>query len=179
MEWPKKFKYDPVKPLIESDNPAVFYFTQRDYCSALSPLLQFHSGLCRFRSGLSAGRNPADTGKPRQKRDYYLIETFKLLQTLVYQYEFDKKPSRRRQRLRIPVFPSDGRRRLSRLLGNQYAPYYNRHRDGASNQSRLCGRPAHRKGLSMVAVHETKRRRLGHRQPRLAGYSGFQVERYH
>jgi len=30
MEWNKQFKYDPVKPLIESNNPAIFYFTQRD-----------------------------------------------------------------------------------------------------------------------------------------------------
>jgi len=41
MEWPKQFKYDPVKPLIESDNPAVFYLRSGIYCSAMSPRFNF------------------------------------------------------------------------------------------------------------------------------------------
>jgi hypothetical protein len=91
MEWPKKFKYDPVKPLIESDKTAVFYFTQRDLLqrtiaapsSSLWTLTAPQRIICRQEPGgwwKALGKN----------EDYYLVETFKLLQTLVYQYEFDK-----------------------------------------------------------------------------------------
>jgi len=91
MEWPKQFKYDPVKPLIESNNPAVFYFTQRDLLqrNVAAPSASLWTSIIPQR--IISRQEPGGYWKALGKtEDFYLVETFKQLQTLVYQYEFDK-----------------------------------------------------------------------------------------
>ncbi len=125
MEWPKQFKYDPVKPLIESANPAVFYYTQRDLLqrtvAAPSASLWTLTAPQRIISRQEPGGWWQALGK---NEDFYLVETFKQLQTLVYQYEFDKSH---------PAVASGCEYLFSRqteegdfrgFLGSQYAPYY-------------------------------------------------------
>ncbi len=125
MEWPKQFKYDPVKPLIESNNPAVFYFTQRDLLLRTIAAPSASLWALQIPQRIISRQEPGGWWKALGKNeDYYLIETFKLLQTLVYQYEFDKSH---------PAVASGCEYLFSRqtdegdfrgFLGNQYAPYY-------------------------------------------------------
>jgi hypothetical protein len=125
LEWPKKFKYDPVKPLIESDNPAVFYFTRRDLLQgsvapAASTLwtLQIPQ---RIISRQESGGYWQALGK---NEDYYLVETFRLLQTLVYQYEFDKSHPAVENGCEYLFSRQTDEGDFRGFIGNQYAPYY-------------------------------------------------------
>ena len=91
MEWPKQFKYDPVKPLIESANPAVFYFTQRDLLQRTVAAPSASLWALTVPQRIVSRQEPGGWWKALGKNeDFYLVETFKQLQTLVYQYEFDK-----------------------------------------------------------------------------------------
>jgi hypothetical protein len=125
LEWTKKFKYDPVKPLIESDNPAVFYFTRRDLLQgsvapAASTLwtLQIPQ---RIISRQESGGWWKALGK---SEDYYLVETFKLMQTLVYQYEFDRTHPAVANACEYLFSRQTDEGDFRGFIGNQYAPYY-------------------------------------------------------
>ena len=125
MEWPKKFKYDPVKPLIESDNPAVFYFTRRDLlqgivASAANTLWTLVTPQ-RIISRQESGGYWQALGK---NEDYYLVETFRLLQTLVYQYEFDKSHPAVENGCEYLFSRQTDEGDFRGFIGNQYAPYY-------------------------------------------------------
>jgi hypothetical protein len=59
-----------------------------------------------------------------KNEDYYLIETFKLLQTLVYQYEFDKSHPAVANGCEYLFSRQTEEGDFRGFLGNQYAPYY-------------------------------------------------------
>jgi hypothetical protein len=91
LEWCKQFKYDPIKPLIESSNAAVFYFTRRDL------LLQNVEPAAGILWNLPAAQriiNKQQPGGywiyPGKGEDYFLLAMFQNLHTLVYQYGFDR-----------------------------------------------------------------------------------------
>jgi len=80
MKWPKRFKYDPVKPLIESDNPAVFYFTQRDLLQRNVAAPSASLWTLQIPQRIISRQEPGGWWKALGKdEDYYLVETFKLL----------------------------------------------------------------------------------------------------
>ncbi len=85
MEWHQQFKYDAIKPLIESGNEAVRYFTRRD-------LLGENAGpidvIWKLKSPQVLLKKQQPVGYwiyPGKNEDYYLPATFKQLQALVYQ----------------------------------------------------------------------------------------------
>jgi Squalene-hopene cyclase C-terminal domain len=125
MEWPKQFKYDPVKPLIESNNPAVFYFTRRDLLQgSVAPAASTLWTLVTPQRIINR-QEPGGYWKALGKNeDYYLIETFKLLQTLVYQYEFDKSHPAVANACEYLFSLQTEEGDFRGFLGNQYAPYY-------------------------------------------------------
>jgi hypothetical protein len=125
LEWPKQFKYDPVKPLIESNNPAVFYFTQRDLLqrNVAAPSASLLTSIIRQR--IISRQEPGGYWKALGKNeDYYLIETFKQLQTLVYQYEFDRTHPALANGCEYLFSRQTDEGDFRGFLGNQYAPYY-------------------------------------------------------
>jgi hypothetical protein len=125
MEWPKQFKYDPVKPLIESDNPAVFYFTQRDLLQRNVAAASTSLWTLQNPQRIISRQEPGGWWKALGKNeDYYLIETFKLLQTLVYQYEFDKSHPAVANGCEYLFSRQTEEGDFRGFLGNQYAPYY-------------------------------------------------------
>ena len=125
MEWPKQFKYDPVKPLIESDNPAVFYFTQRDLLQRNVAAASTSLWTLQIPQRIISRQEPGGWWKALGKNeDYYLIETFKLLQTLVYQYEFDKSHPAVANGCEYLFSRQTEEGDFRGFLGNQYAPYY-------------------------------------------------------
>jgi hypothetical protein len=125
MEWPKQFKYDPVKPLIESNNPAVFYFTQRDLLqrNVAAPSASLWTSIIPQR--IISRQEPGGYWKALGKNeDFYLVETFKQLQTLVYQYEFDKSHPAVANACEYLFSRQTEEGDFRGFLGNQYAPYY-------------------------------------------------------
>jgi len=124
MEWPKQFKYDPVKPLIESNNPAVFYFTQRDLLqrNVAAPSASLWTSIIPQR--IISRQEPGGYWKALGKtEDFYLVETFKQLQTLVYQYEFDKSHPAVANACEYLFSHQTEEGDFRGFLGNQYAPY--------------------------------------------------------
>ena len=78
MEWNKQFKYDPVKPLIESNNPAVFYFTRRDLLQAKVESASDVLWSLTTPQRIINRQEPDGYWKALGKNeDYYLVETFK------------------------------------------------------------------------------------------------------
>ncbi|MGB8829217.1 MAG: hypothetical protein WCC72_07305 [Dehalococcoidales bacterium] len=125
MEWPKRFKYDPVKPLIESDNPAVFYFTQRDLLQRNVAAPSASLWTLQIPQRIISRQEPGGWWKALgNDEDYYLVETFKLLQTLVYQYEFDNSHPAVATGCEYLFSRQTDEGDFRGFLGNQYAPYY-------------------------------------------------------
>jgi hypothetical protein len=126
MEWNKQFKYDPVKPLIQSDNPAVFYLTRRDLLQGtvapLSETLWTMPLPLRIIGRQEDGGFWKALGK---NEDHYLPETLKLLQTLVYQYEFDNSNPSVAKACEWLFSRQTAEGDIRGFIGNQYAPYYN------------------------------------------------------
>jgi Squalene-hopene cyclase C-terminal domain len=125
MEWPKQFNHDPVKPLIESNNPAVFYFTQRDLLqrNVAAPSASLWTSIIPQR--IINRQEPGGYWKALGKNeDFYLVETFKQLQTLVYQYEFDKSHPAVANACEYLFSRQTDEGDFRGFLGNQYAPYY-------------------------------------------------------
>ena len=125
MEWHKQFKYDPVKPLIQSDNPAVFYLTRRDLLQgSVAPLAET---LWTMPVPQRIIRRQEDGGYWKalgKGEDQYLMETFKLLQTLVYQYEFDRSNPAVAKACEYLFSRQTAEGDIRGFIGNQYAPYY-------------------------------------------------------
>jgi hypothetical protein len=125
LEWPKQFKYDPVKPLIESDNPAVFYFTRRDLLQgSVAPTADTLWTLVTPQRIISRQESGGYWKALGKNEDYYLIETFKLLQTLVYQYEFDRTHPAVANACEYLFSCQTDEGDFRGFIGNQYAPYY-------------------------------------------------------
>ena len=125
MEWHKQFKYDPVKPLIESDNPAVFYFTQRGLLQRTVAAPSVSLWTLTAPQRILNRQEPDGWWKALGKDgDYYLNETFKLLQTLVYQYEFNKNHPAIANGCEYLFARQTEEGDFPRFSGNQYAPYY-------------------------------------------------------
>ena len=125
MEWHKQFKYDPVKPLIESDNPAVFYFTQRELLQRTVAAPSVSLWTLTAPQRILNRQEPDGWWKALGKDgDYYLNETFKLLQTLVYQYEFNKNHPAIANGCEYLFARQTEEGDFRGFLGNQYAPYY-------------------------------------------------------
>jgi len=97
----------------------------------MSPPLSFTLDFNRSAAGLSTGRNPGGWWKALGKNeDFYLVETYKQLQTLVYQYEFDKSHPAVAGACEYLFSRQTEEGDFRGFLGNQYAPYIYRRGDG-------------------------------------------------
>jgi hypothetical protein len=125
MEWHKQFEYDPVKPLIQSNNPAVFYFTQRDLLQKNVPApLNSLWTLPVPQRIINRQESGGYWKAPGKNEDYFPIETFKLLQTLVYQYAFDNSHPAIANACEYLFSRQTEEGDIRGFIGNQYAPYY-------------------------------------------------------
>jgi hypothetical protein len=125
MEWCQQFKYDAIKPLMESGNEAVKYFVRRDLLGEnIGPVADAIWNLKYPQSVLKKQQPGGYWIYPGKDEDYYLLATFKHLQSLVYQYGFNNSH---------PAIASGCEYLFSRqteegdirgFIGNQYAPYY-------------------------------------------------------
>jgi hypothetical protein len=124
MEWSRQLKYDPVAPLIASGNPAIQYFVRRDLLQeTVGPI----SSLWTLKPPQYLLHKQLPDGSwvyPNKSRDHCLLQTFKNLQILVYQYGFTRDdPAVAAASEYILSYQTD-EGDIRGFIGNQYAPYY-------------------------------------------------------
>ncbi len=131
MAFPGKlFKYNPVRPLIDSQNPAISYFARRDFLlskvSDISLIWDCDDSLNILRKQKPGGFWKSKTAN-RQKApavNYDLFETFKAFSRLIEMYEFDNT-NQSIQRAADYLFSCQTKEGDFRgIIGEQYAPYY-------------------------------------------------------
>jgi hypothetical protein len=124
LAWQNKLKFDPVKPLLDSQKEPITYFSRRDLLGeSVSPIntiwhlkdpqtilkKQHHAGYW-----ISSGKN----------EDYSLLETFKNLQSLIYKYEFDRNHPAIARGCEFLLSYQTDEGDIRGFIGKQYAPYY-------------------------------------------------------
>jgi hypothetical protein len=125
LEWYQHFKYDPVKPLIGSNNDAIKYFTTRDLIQkSVSPAAGTIWNLKTPQNILKKQQPDGFWIYPGKKEDYYLLATFQNLQDLVYKYGFDNSHPAIARACESLFFYQTDEGDIRGFIGNQYAPYY-------------------------------------------------------
>lgn len=129
-DWISKFKYYPIKPLMDSQNLAIIYFTKRDLLDTTTESIDCVWDLPEVQKML---KNQLDDGSwpAKGKKDensgvkYSLIETWKHLKFLIQQYEMNNThPAIKKAAEFIFSYQTD-EGDIRGILANQYAPYYN------------------------------------------------------
>jgi hypothetical protein len=124
LDSPGYFKYDPIKALIDSDDEAIRYFTRRDLLSELVEPVDTIWKLKRPQSILKKQLQGGFWKYPGKGEDYYLLETFKNLQHLVYQYGMDNRHPQIAGASEFLFAHQTEEGDIRGILANQYAPYY-------------------------------------------------------
>jgi hypothetical protein len=128
-DWANRLNHGPIRPLIDSKDEAVVYFTRRDLLNeAVEPIERVWE-LPGVRKILK--KQQADgSWRPASKKyggsgvNYRLAETWKQLRYLVDQYELDRKHPAIEKAAEY-IFSCQTREGDIRgMLANQYAPYY-------------------------------------------------------
>ena len=128
--WGAKMRFDPVKPLINCNNPAIRYYARRDLLGEDVEPIQTLWGhaeakkLLRNQRGdgswLPAGKNPEKY--PAVK--YGLIETFRRLRVLVGKYEFNRTHPPVEAAAEYIFTCQTGEGDFRGFYADQYAPHY-------------------------------------------------------
>lgn len=124
-----KFKYIPLKPLLESENDAIIYFTKRDFLEEKVESIDYIWDLPEVQKIL---KNQIDDGswpsKVKKNENsgvkYPLIETWKHLRFLIQQYEMDKIHPTIQKAAEFIFSCQTDEGDIRGILANQYAPYY-------------------------------------------------------
>ena len=125
MEWYQQFKYDAIKPLIESGNEAVRYFVTKDLLGEnVGPAADAIWNLKTPQSILKKQHSGGYWIYPGKNEDYYLLGTFKQLQPLVFQYGFDNSHPAIARGCEYLFSRQAEEGDIRGFIGNQYAPYY-------------------------------------------------------
>jgi hypothetical protein len=124
MDWLKQLRYDPVKPLLDSGEDAITCFTRRDL---LQEPIQPVSTIWTLKQPQNIFKKQKSGGYweyPGKNEDYYLLQTFKHLQILIYQYEFNRQHPAVAVACEYLFSCQSDEGDIRGFIGNQYAPYY-------------------------------------------------------
>lgn len=128
-EWLSKFKYDPIKPLLESEDDAIIYFTKRDLLEEkvgpIDSVWDLNEVLKILKKQLEDGSWPTKGQKNKHSGvKYPLIETWKNLRFLIQQYEMNNSHSAIKKASEFIFSCQTDEGDIRGILANQYAPYY-------------------------------------------------------
>ena len=129
-EWTDILKYNPIKPLLESNNESIIYFTKRDLEHKKVSSIDEIWNLPEIQNILKKQQSDGSWKHTGKKADLYpphyypLITTFKIFRTLVEKYNFDKNniSCKKAAEFIFSCQTPDGDFRG--MIGNQYATYY-------------------------------------------------------
>ncbi len=128
-DWISLLEHDPIKPLIDSGNTAVAYFTKRDLLGHETGPIEHIWELPEVKNILTKQRPDGSWKYPGRLSmgtgvKYGLIQTWKELRYLVDQYEMDRSHPAISSAAEFILFSQTGEGDIRGMLANQYAPYY-------------------------------------------------------
>ncbi|KUK75089.1 MULTISPECIES: prenyltransferase/squalene oxidase repeat-containing protein [Methanobacterium] len=123
-----KFRYNPLKPLLESDDPAIIYFTRRDILEErvdpITKLWNLPPIQKLLIKQLDDGSWPSKGKTKHAGVKYSLIETWKALRFLIQQYQMNNTHPAIRKASEYVFSCQTDEGDIRGILANQYAPYY-------------------------------------------------------
>jgi len=128
-DWLSKFKYSPIKPLLESGDETIIYFTKRDLLGEKIDFIDRFWDLPEVQKivnrQLDDGSWPTKSKKEENSGvKYPLIETWKQLRFLIQQYEMNNTHSVIKKAAEFIFSCQTDEGDIRGILANQYAPYY-------------------------------------------------------
>lgn len=128
MNWLNSLKYNPIEPLVGSDNSAIIYFTTRDLLNKREQLINCIWDLPEVKKIIKGQMNDGHWKTKKKKTDtlqnYQLIETWKQLRFLVEKYEMNKNQQCIEKASGYIFSCQSAEGDIRGFLGNQYAAYY-------------------------------------------------------
>jgi hypothetical protein len=128
--WLKELSYNPIDCLINSNNPAIMYFTRRDLLDEILPEVDYlwdlpvAARLINKQQEDGSWKYPGGKKKLRSTENYNQLETFRQLGELVEKYGFTiKHPSIDRAAEYLFNFQTE-EGDFRGIYGNQYATTY-------------------------------------------------------
>jgi len=119
--WISKFKYNPLEPLLSSDNRAVIYFTRRDLLEEKVDSIDEIFELPEVQKILKKQKEDGSFGL---KSKNPVVETWRQLRFLIDQYSLNKNHPAIEKAAEYMFSCQSKEGDIRGVLGNQYAPYY-------------------------------------------------------
>jgi hypothetical protein len=128
--WRKQLKFDPIPPLLSSENAAICYFARRDLADekveSIKSLWQLPEVEKILNKQLDNGawKYPGGREYLRSAEDYNQIETYRVLGQLVEKYGLDKRHPAIRKAANYLFSRQTEEGDFRGIYGNQYTPNY-------------------------------------------------------
>lgn len=128
--WRNQLKFDPLPPLLATNNAAIRYFAQRDLAGEDVPpvetLWQLPAVTAILKRQTTNGAWPYPSGKAelRDQEDYDQIETFRTLRYLIEKYGLDRRHPAIQHAAEFLFAHQTDEGDLRGIYGNQYTPTY-------------------------------------------------------
>jgi hypothetical protein len=129
--WLSQFRRNPIKPLLESNNPAIIYFVKRDLLEEpvegihiIWQLAEAHRIIKKQHSKGYWKSNSANI-KKHPAQNYRLLVTFRYTNILVNRYALNREHPCMEKAAEYLFSCQTEEGDIRGILGEQYAPYYN------------------------------------------------------
>lgn len=129
MEWLEQLQYDPVRPLLDSDNKAIVYFAQKDLLDQTKKedelwSLATAAKILNKQQPNGSWKYPGGNSQIRSRTSYDQLETYRQLGFLVEKFNFSlHHPAIHKAAEFLFSFQSD-EGDIRGIYGNQYSPNY-------------------------------------------------------
>jgi hypothetical protein len=130
-DWINQFNHNSIKPLLESDHPAISYYTKRDLLeesvegiSKIWQLAEVHKIIKRQHADGYWKSNSANIRK-HPAQNYNLLETFRHTNILVNMYGLNREHPCIEKAVQFLFSCQTEEGDIRGIIGEQYAPYYN------------------------------------------------------
>lgn len=126
--WRKQLKYDPLPPLLSSENEALQFLARRDLlgepAGPIQRLWQLPAAQKILRKQQADGSWPRPGEHKHPAINHHLIETWRQFRFLVEQYGFTREHPQARQAAEFLFSCQTPAGDIRGILANQYATYY-------------------------------------------------------
>jgi len=126
--WRRQLKFDPMPPLLSSENEVLRYFAKRDLLGdpvgPVDRLWQLPEAQRILRRQLADGSWPRPGEKKHPAINYGLIETWRYFRFLVEQYGFTREHPQAQRAAEFLFSCQSEEGDIRGILANQYATYY-------------------------------------------------------
>ncbi|MCG8570809.1 MAG: hypothetical protein MJB14_11780, partial [Spirochaetes bacterium] len=128
--WTSLLKYNPIKPLLDSDNQAIIYYAKRDLLEEQTPAiltiwnLETPRKLLKKQEPSGFWRSKSANRQKAPAVNYDLFETFKYFSQLIEMYELNSTHESIRKAAEYIFSCQTAEGDIRGIIGEQYAPYY-------------------------------------------------------